>query len=161
MQNTTVSPFWTKWLLYTAIAVAINGAILTYTPLFFDLIGPLYYNTYFDYDAFEALESGAIDFQRFVYGVSGAVLMSWMACVGLITHYAFRHGEKWAWWAIAISTVLWFVGDGYASVASGFVVHAVVNLGLLIMIEIPLAATYKSFHLSPITTSRTPQQSNA
>ena len=138
--------FWTQWLLVVSIFGVTMGALMAFIPIPAKFIGPAYYNQYFGFDAYAELTEPALRFQRFIYGASGAVLVSWFIMIGWTTRRAFAEGERWAWNAILVSTLAWFLGDVYASIVSGFAVHAALNLSLLIGIGIPLAATYRSFH---------------
>lgn len=89
-------------------------------------------------ETYTQLSADEIDFQQFLYGVAGAVLASWQLLIYFITRHALAQGESWAWTAITASLVLWFVGDGYASISMGFSIHAGMNLSMLFLQGIPL-----------------------
>lgn len=139
----TVSRFWIRWLMLILVVMIVMGLALVFTPFVEATVGSYYYNTYFDYDAYSVISDGDMRFQTFLYGVSGAVMASWAIVMLFLALFPLRQGQRWAWFAIFISTIVWFIGDGYASVASGFTIHAVINLGVFIPLMIPLAATYK------------------
>ena len=138
-----ISTFWQRWMLLTTGSMVLMGLILTFTPLLTDIVHPLYYNNYFEYDAFSRLSDGDLRFHTFLFGVSGVVVSSWAIVMFFLVMFPLRNGQRWAWYALSISLTVWFIGDGYASIATGFVVHAMMNMSLLIMMSIPLLATYR------------------
>ena len=141
-----ISPFWVRWMMVVSIWLLVMGFVLAFTPMMESLVGPAYYNTYFDGEnRYAQLTDPELRFQEFLYGVSGAVMMAWSAVLLLLAHIPFRQGERWAWTAIALSTALWFIGDGYASISTGFALHALINVSLLVAILPPLAGTYRAF----------------
>lgn len=141
----SVSTLWVNWIIVVAALSAVLGVFLSFTPFVQQLIGPIYYNSFFTTDAYATLSSKAIQFHRFMFGLAGAVLTSWLLTVVAIAHIPFRRGEKWAWWIILITLLTWFLGDSYSSVVTGFTIHAVANFSLLIAFGLPLAFTYKQF----------------
>ncbi len=140
--QTMISAFWRRWMLVTTASMVMMGLVLAFTPLITDIVDPLYF-AYFDSDDYSTLPEGDLRFHRFLFGVMGAVLASWSMLMFVLVFYPLGKGQRWAWVALASSLVIWFVGDGYASVVTGFAVHAVLNLSLLIIMGIPLLATYR------------------
>lgn len=141
--QSTISTFWLRWMLFATGSMVVMGLILAFTPLMTDIIDPIYYNNYFDYDAYSTLSDGDLRFHAFLFGVSGAVVASWAILMFFLVMFPLRQGQKWAWVAITLSIIVWFIGDGYVSIATGFPFHAVLNLSLIILMGIPLLATYK------------------
>ena len=84
----------------------------------------------------------------FVYGVLGAVMAGWSVALLAIVHGPFRHGERWAWGAVAASLGLWFVADTTFSLASGFPGNVALNCIFAVVLAIPLIAT-RSLASSP------------
>ena len=145
--DTRVSPFWTLWLLIVAAIWIALGIAMFATPLVEQVFGAFYYEQYLDAGAYSTLGEQEIRFQHYMYGVMGALTAAWMAALAFIIHVPFRHGEKWAWYAIEVSTALWFIGDSYVSIVTGFAANALVNLGLLLAVGIPLLMTYRQLHV--------------
>jgi len=139
----TISRFWIRWLVVLWGVIIVMGLALIFTPLVDITIGSHYYNQYFDYDAYAVISDGDLRFQTFLYGISGAVLASWAIVMLFLVLFPLRQGQRWAWYAIFLSACVWFIGDGYASVATGFTLHAFLNLGLFIPLMIPLFAIYR------------------
>ncbi|BDS09460.1 hypothetical protein [Aureispira anguillae] len=134
--------FWATYLSFIGIVLAVFGGLLSYTPFMHFTLGTMYYDNYFEVMTYHKLNAGELNFQRFVYGATGGVITSWGIFIAAIARYALKKGEPWAWNTIALTTFLWFLGDGYASVISGFPVHALMNIGVLIFIVLPLIAIY-------------------
>ncbi len=143
-----ISTFWTRWLLVVCGIMFLFGLILVFAPsLILESFGSRYYNQFFGHeDVFSTLTSAEISFQHFVYGIMGAVIMAWISLIiGLIT-IPFRRGEAWAWKLITVSVLIWFEGDSYVSIVTGFPLHALANVGFLVLMVLPLIATYRQFH---------------
>lgn len=141
--NQTISKFWTRWMLVVTVSMVIMGLMLVFLPSVFQPLQGAYYNNYFDYDAYSVISEGDLRFQTFLFGVSGAVLASWALVMFFLVLYPLRQGQKWAWFAIISSMLLWFIGDSYVSIATGFAIHAALNLSIFVMLGIPLAAVYR------------------
>jgi len=140
-----ISRFWIRWLMGVSAILILLGGLLAFTPLVHSLVAPMYYNNFFTTDAYAALSDGARNFQTFVYGAAGAAVMSWGFSMLMIAHTAFRRGQRWAWLTISMSVLLWFAGDSYASVVTGFPIHALINISFLILLGLPMVATYRQF----------------
>jgi hypothetical protein len=78
----------------------------------------------------------------FVYGILGAVMIGWMVALLFILLSGFRCKQRWAWYAIATSIVIWFAIDSSMSLVTGFWQNAAFNLVFLLAFSIPLVATY-------------------
>ena len=141
-----ISTFWRRWMIVVTLFMIIMGLVLVFAPQAITPLGAAYYNNYFDYDAYSNISDGDLRFQTFLFGISGAVVASWSTVMLFLVLFPLRQGQKWAWFAIAFSLILWFIGDSYASIATGFPFHALLNLSLLILMGIPLLATYRQVH---------------
>ncbi len=144
--RTEISPFWRRWMLLIALILILMGLMTSFTPLIQNSTGAIYYNQFFDFDAYANISTGDLRFQTFLYGVMGAVLTSWGLLLAFLIAFPLRQGQKWAWYAITLSILVWFVGDGYASVSTGFAIHALINVPVLVLMGIPLLATYRQLH---------------
>jgi hypothetical protein len=130
--------FWATWLTVISIMLIGMSTVMLLTPFIQYTLGGFYYNNYFAYDAYSVISDGDLRFQTFLYGVSGSVLMSWGLSLYWIVKYPFKQGEPWAWTAVFVTTLVWFIGDGYASISTGFALHALINVGVFLPIMIPL-----------------------
>ena len=64
----------------------------------------------------------------------------------LLTIFAFKDQNLWAWNCIAIAVPIWVVVDYVASIQAGVYLEAVFNLVFLIAVMIPLIKTYRYFY---------------
>lgn len=85
------------------------------------------------------------DYQRWLLGVSGAVMTSWGVLLFFILRYPFKHREKWAWNCITIALLTWFVVDESFSLYFEVYFNAIFNLGLLLATGLPLIFTRRFF----------------
>jgi hypothetical protein len=85
-----------------------------------------------------------------MHSVLGSVLLGWSSALLLVVLGPFRRGEHDGWRILAGSVVAWFVPDKLMSISYGFWQNAVLNLGVALLYAIPLAATYRTFHRTPL-----------
>ena len=133
--------FWTKWLQVMGIFLITFGVLLSFTPFMEWTLGQMYYDNYFSIEKYTQISVGDLKFQRFVYGATGGLLMCWGITIYFLTKHGITNGLKWTWKALLFSTFGWFIGDSYISLATGFEIHALMNLLILIPIVLPLVQT--------------------
>ena len=73
------------------------------------------------------------------------MIASWGVLIAFIAYYPFKLREKWAWNAISISVLFWFVVDTTCSLYYDVVINAVFNLFTLVLFALPLLITRKYF----------------
>ena len=127
---------WDRWLGVGVALVAVLGVALVaaagpaadvFDQLFFGGDGPV----------------GTPDgrsYVAFVYRVLGAVLLGWAVSLGVLARQL-RARRRETWRAVVGSVLAWFVVDTTASLLSGFGANAALNLGLLVVLAVPLAGT--------------------
>lgn len=93
-----------------------------------------------------AFSAAAMHYITFINGVVGAVMVGWSVALLLIVVGPFRRGERWAWQAVAVSLLAWFVPGTLFSAWSGVMRNVVFNCLFIIVFAIPLIATYRRFH---------------
>ena len=81
---------------------------------------------------------------RFAFMVMGAVMIGWMVALLAIIAIPFRRGERWAWWTVALSMVIWFVVDTSMSLGLGYAPNAALNTVFLGVFVVPLGLSYGS-----------------
>lgn len=93
------------------------------------------------FGADDAVAAGdATDYVLFLQGVLGAVIVGWMLLLLAVVRGPLRRQERWAWNAIALSTVAWFVVDTGFSLVVDQPEHALFNVAFLALLGVPLAA---------------------
>ena len=76
----------------------------------------------------------------------GATLSCWAVAMLFVVHGPFARREPWAWWCVLASTLAWGVVDTAMSVYHGVTINVLFNMMPLVMICVPLAATWRAFH---------------
>jgi hypothetical protein len=80
-------------------------------------------------------------YHRFVHAVLGATIAAWALALVFVVRHALAARQRWAWWCVAASTLLWFVPDTAASLWLGVWPNALFNVACLAGLGIPLALT--------------------
>jgi hypothetical protein len=142
-----------KWLFIAGTGLVLFGIFLALFP-HSELI-----DTAFNRYAAEVFWSGgspspeAAEFQGWVYAVLGATISGWGIVLCFIAWYPFKKGERWSWYAVAVSIVFWFILDTTLSLHYGAIFNAVFNSILLILICAPLIFDRKRFFRHPYKNS--------
>jgi hypothetical protein len=66
-------------------------------------------------------------FKVYVYGVLGGSLIGFAASVFAIARFGIARREKWAWWAVLASSILWYALDTGGSLKAGVLMNAAGN----------------------------------
>jgi hypothetical protein len=82
---------------------------------------------------------------NWLYCVLGATMAGWGAFIWFVLKNAFAKKEKWSWFAIILSMVIWFIPDTIISALYGVYFNAMVNCLILIFIALPLSFVYHDF----------------
>lgn len=140
-----VSPFWWRWLVVAnSLFVVFCMALLVTPGLAQQYFNLLFFGTLGFPPSFPA---EAVSYITFMYGVMGAVMLGWAVVLYYLILRPFRRGQIEGWHALAISMAVWFIADSALSVIAGRPANVVQNLVLALMYAIPLAKTYKAFHM--------------
>jgi len=117
---------WSQWLVvWFWIVGAISVAMIAVPQVsgeLFDLA--LFGST----DRPAGFTSDAVDYQRFIWGVSGAITIGWLLLAAAVVRGPFRRGDAWAWRALATSFCGWFLIDSTLSIWFGFAENVAVNV---------------------------------
>ena len=128
---------WDRVLLVVVAAVAVYALALVVAGLWLG-------DTVFDLLGFGPEDGNIVESQReyirLLYGILGAVIVGWMTTIGAIVAGPLQRREVWAWWAIVIATLIWFLLDTGLSLVLGFVGHALFNVTFAVGLAVPLAA---------------------
>jgi len=134
---------WRCWLIVVTLGVAAFGLFLVVAPnLGRQLFGLLIYGSR---SGIDELGTSATPYITMVHGVLGAVMFGWAIALLFIAVKPFGRGSWDAWLTLSVSLAAWFVPDTVFSIWTGFWPNAVLNLVLVILFAIPLAATFRSF----------------
>ena len=137
--------FWQNWLFYASILITVFGAILTFlNQPFIDFVYFKKVNSVFWGN--KIISEEIILFQKWIYGVLGAVVLGWGIFFAFIAYYPFKNKEKWSWNCIAIGMLLWFLFDSSISIYFRVFINAGFNLVFLLLVGLPLLFTRKYFN---------------
>ncbi len=132
--------FWQRWLKGVCVLVIALGLFMAFLigmDVFSALSGPID-------DAFfeDGLTEAEKDFQAWAYGVWGATMVGWGIVLYFVVRGPFAKKEPWSWRAIAFGVLAWFAIDTGFSAYHGVTINVLVNIAVLVLAFIPLAATY-------------------
>lgn len=136
--------FWQRWLLVAADLLILFGIVMAFLSntaafaLFNTQINPLFWGAV-------EVPTAAAQFQGWIYGVLGAVVIGWGIFLAFIAYYPFKKQEKWAWNCIFTSILAWYIIDTYISLQFNIVFNAISNTVFLIIFLLPLIFTRKDF----------------
>ena len=120
------------WAVFgLSLAFGSNSALLN--PLMTQLLQPFYGSQIPDATTLRLL--------GFVYGVLGAVMLSWSLLFAVLFWHAHKQQLAWAWWAAIVSVLAWFGLDESFSLYFGVNLNALGNLLLLAWFGLALALT--------------------
>jgi hypothetical protein len=134
---------WRTWLMAVGGGLILFGTgmgLLAGTPAFgplHGLIDPAFWPA-------GPSDPGTLEFRSWAYGVWGAALAGWGVSVVFLAREMLGRGKPWAWRALAFGTGLWFVLDSSVSAIHGVWINAAINVVVLALVALPLAATRPS-----------------
>ena len=104
-------------------------------------------NQYFDpiFWSDNQISAGTMQYKNWIMSVLSAVMVSWGILIAFIAYYPFKLRERWAWVAIAVAIIFWFVIDTACSLYYQVPINVVFNLITLILFALPLLFTWKYF----------------
>ena len=81
-----------------------------------------------------------------LYAVLGATMIGWGICILYLLQNAFARKERWAWFAIVVGLLAWFIPDTFMSYYCGVVFNVVLNFVILLGFMLPLVFTFNEFN---------------
>ena len=138
-----MNKFWQRWLIVLADAVILCGLAMVFlggTALWAPIDNPTlagFFGT--------AAPAEALSYHRFLFALNGAVTVGWGVLLAFVAWVPLARGERWAWWAIAVSATAWFLLDTGVALAFGAWAYVVFNVAVIVALDIALLATAKDF----------------
>lgn len=137
--------FLCNWLLFSMLFFALFGLIVACfgDSSLFDfynqqLIARFWHTT--------QLPDNVKEFKAFLFGPLGGTIAGKYVVMAYIVYYPFRQKEKWAWNALLVGQVVWFVVDSSVSFYyQAYFNILVINIMPMIIIGIPLLLARKYF----------------
>ncbi len=138
-----MNKFWQRWLMVLADGIVLFGLAMIFlggTAVFAPIDQPTF-AAFFGTD----MSPAAFEYHRFTIALNGAVSAGWGVMLFFVAWQPFARGERWAWWAIALSATVWFVLDTAVALSFGAYAYAIFNVAVIIAVDIPLLATARHF----------------
>lgn len=148
MDNKDRFGFWQKWLTWANIMTLIVGLLVAFAgnSIFFDLHNTCTSEVFFQGND---IEGNVLKFKNWLFGIIGGTIVGFHLLMIMISEYAFKNKEKWAYQALWYGLLSWFIIDSSISVYYGAIHNLVIiNLVALFLIGLPLIMTRKAFHVS-------------
>jgi hypothetical protein len=130
--------FWIRWLIVASAGVVVFGLMLAFFPNM-PLLGPIndQLETVF---ALDPPSPGFRPFQHWIYGAWGATIAGWGLLVSFTVWLPLRKKERWAWYALTSSLLLWFLVDSGLSLLFRITDNVILNTLFLLLLGTPLLA---------------------
>ena len=137
--------FWQKWLTWANVMTLVVGLLVAFAgnSFVFDL-----HNNYTNEVFFQGqkMSGDLLLFKNWLFGIIGGTIVGFHTLAIMISENAFKKREKWAYYALWIALLAWFVIDSSISVLTGAIHNVlIINLVALILIGLPLIMTRKYF----------------
>jgi len=134
---------WSSFIQAAAGVVLALSAVLMLAP---PLGETLFYLVYFQQPASPVpVPAEVLGYLRFANGIIGAVMAGWMLVIIVLARGPFRAGERWAWQAMALPLLGWYVIDTAFSIGHGVWGNVLLNTGTGLMFGVPLLASRRHF----------------
>lgn len=137
--------FWQKFLTYANIMAIIVGIVVAFAgnSILLEIHNEYTRDVFFGASEFTP---EVLKLKNWLFGIIGGSIVGYHVLIIMVSENAFRKKEPWAFHAIWISLLSWFLIDSGISIYYGAIHNVVIiNLAALILILIPLIATRKEF----------------
>ena len=137
--------FWDRWLFLVGWLLVVFGLLLGFlnqTPLF-DRAFNHQINSVFWPNGVPA--ESIEQFQSWIYGVLGVTVSGWGVFIVFLACHPFAKRERWARNCIFAGITLWYIADTAISLYFGVTFNAVINSAIVVLVYVPLVATWKDF----------------
>ena len=137
--------FWQKWLTVIGIIYAAFGLSIT---LLINTSAYSWLHESLNLLFFKNLSSPEIiknieNFKSWIFTIMGALMILIGILLVFISENAIKRKEKWALWAILISTLSWFIFDEFVSIQYKVYTNAISNFIILLLIITPVLFLFK------------------
>lgn len=140
--------FWQKWLTWANVITIVVGLLVAFAgnSIFFEAHNARSAELFFDGADFDGK---LLAFKNWLFGIIGGTIVGFHLLMVMISEFAFKQKQKWAYVAMWLGLLSWFVIDSSISIYYGAWHNLwIINLVALILIGTPLLATRKAFTVS-------------
>jgi len=136
--------FWYCWLIVASCLIILFGLsmVLFSNTFLFGYFNNMVHNNFPVNGDLIVLKS----LLTWLYAVLGATMIGWGICILYVLQNAFIRKERWAWFAIIVGLLAWFIPDTFMSYFSGAIFNVVLNFALLLAFLLPLIFTFRDFN---------------
>ncbi|HCM75740.1 MAG TPA: hypothetical protein DIS90_05135 [Cytophagales bacterium] len=137
--------FWQKWLTWANIMTIGVGLMVAFggNTFFFEAHNHYTRDVFFGSEAFP---EQTLMLKNWLFGIIGGTIVGFHVLMVMISEYAFKEQQKWAYHAMWYGLLSWFVIDSGVSFYYGAIHNIVlINLVALVLIGLPLVMTRGSF----------------
>jgi len=137
--------FWQKWLTYANVMTVIVGLLVAFAgnSFFFDLHNHYTKEVFFQGENFDP---EVLKLKNWLFGIIGGTIVGFHLLMVMISENAFKNKEKWAYQAMWIGMISWFLIDSGLSFYYGAIHNILlINIVALVLIGLPLLMTRKEF----------------
>lgn len=141
--KTPLEKFWLNWLKLVASFIILLGilmALFNQSAIFNimnNYIGEAFYTS-------PIIPERTIYLQSWLVSVLGATMAGWGLTMLFIIIFPLQQFEKWAWYALLVSIIVWFIPDTFISSHLGADFNVVLNIIFLLLFATPLLFLRKS-----------------
>ncbi len=138
--------FWQKWLTYANVMSVGVGLLCAFAgnSFFFEAHNSYTKEVFFDGAEFS---EEVLTLKNWLFGIIGGTIVGYHILMIYISENAFKKKEKWAYNALWLGLMTWFLIDSGISFYTGAVHNIIIiNLVALVAIGLPLTMTRKKFH---------------
>ena len=137
--------FWRKWLTWANVLTLIVGLLVAFAgnSIFFEIHNDYTKEVFFKGEEFH---EDILKFKNWLFGIIGGTIVGFHVLMIFISENAFRNKEKWAYKALWLGLLSWFLIDSSISVYYGAIYNLIlINMIALLLIGLPLVMTRKEF----------------
>lgn len=148
--KTSAEKFWFGWLKIAAMLCTLFGifmALFNQT----EVLGFLNKHIVSTFYKTPELAYAAAPAQAWLIGVLGATMTGWGVAILYLIHYPLQRKEQWAWNAILLPLLIWFLIDSSLSACHGAYFNVIINFVLILQFIAPLMFLRNSFSNQKIT----------
>lgn len=138
--------FWQKWLTYANIMTVGVGLLVAFAgnSIVFELHNGCTKEVFLSGSDFSP---EVLNLKNWLFGIIGGTIVGFHVLMIMISEYAFKKKERWAYHALWMGLLTWFFIDSGISIYYGAIHNVVIiNLVALFLIGLPLAMTRKTIN---------------
>jgi len=137
--------FWQKWLTYANGMTICVGLLVAFAgnSIFFEIHNDYTKEVFINGQEFDP---NILALKNWLFGIIGGTIVGFHILMVMISENSFKNKERWAYKAMWLGMITWFIIDSGLSIYYGAIHNVIlINLVAMILIGIPLIMTRKSF----------------